>query len=119
MAHDEAENFTAHMKDQIRLRNKMGNVAFSDTVAVPHPAMPLAETAGFAVGIAPDGVYWDKEHPSIRFIILMSPSYRENEGLKEVTQAIVRLLEEDKRQENMLNNPTFEQFEAMFRPLIQ
>lgn len=119
MAAGEAANFASHMKDQIRLRTKMGNVAFSDTIAVPHPAMPLAEKAGFAVGIIPDGVYWDKEHPSIRFIILMSPSYRENEGLKEVTQAIVRLLDEDKRQENLLNNPTFEQFEAVFRPLIQ
>lgn len=119
MAEGEGANFADHMKEQIRLREKMGNVAFSDSVAVPHPAMPLAEKAGFAVGIIPDGVYWDKDHPRIRFVILMSPSYRENEGLKEVTQGIVRLLEEDQRQENLLSNPTFEQFEAVFRPLIQ
>lgn len=118
MAAGENETFAAHMKDQIRLRSKMGNVAFSDTLAVPHPAIPLAENPGFAVGIAPDGVYWDKDHPSIRFIILMSPSYKENEGLKEITQAIVSLIDEEKRQENLLNNPTFEQFEAMFKPLI-
>ena len=119
MSEGESESFATHMKDQIKLRTKLGNVAFSDTIAVPHPAMPLSEVAGFAVGIVPEGVYWDEEHPSIRFIILMCPSHRSNEGLKYITKALVDFIDETQLQSNVLNNPTFEQFEIALKPLIK
>lgn len=119
LAKDEKTGFKTSMKDQISLRSKMGNVAFSNTVVVSHPAVPLAKKAAFAIGIIPEGVYWDAAHPAVKFFMLMSPSFQDNDGLKNITMAIVSFLEEEGRQKNLLNNPTFEQFEIVFKPLIE
>lgn len=114
----EKPGFEEQMKEQIQLRSKMGSVAFSDTVVVPHPAVPLSRKAKFAVGIAPEGVCWSKNHPSVKFILVMSPSNVNNDGLKNITSAIVTFLAEEELQKILLTNPSFEQFETVFKPLI-
>lgn len=74
----EKDSFADHMREQIRLRSQMGSLVFSDTIAVPHPAVPLSKVARLALALIPEGMYWNESHPAIRFVFLMSPSYVEN-----------------------------------------
>lgn len=45
----EKDSFADHMREQIRLRSQMGSLVFSDTIAVPHPAVPLSKVARLAL----------------------------------------------------------------------
>ncbi len=98
----EKDSFADHMREQIRLRSQMGSLVFSDTIAVPHPAVPLSKVARLALALIPEGMYWNESHPAIRFVFLMSPSYVENRNLPKVTGAIVSLMEEPVLQEQIL-----------------
>lgn len=114
----ENDSFADHMREQIRLRSQMGSVVFSDTIAVPHPAVPLSKVARMAVALIPEGLYWNETHPSVRFIFLMSPSYVENRNLPKVTGAIVSLMEEPALQAQILEAQTFDVFGRLFGSLI-
>ncbi|USI46665.1 BglG family transcription antiterminator [Leuconostoc mesenteroides] len=67
--------------EQIDQREQLSSIVFSDTIAVPHPAMPMSRVPKIAIGIIPNGVRWSDEHSNIRLVFLLSPSYRSNQGL--------------------------------------
>ncbi len=114
----EKDNYQKRMVDQIRLRESMGSFLFSDTIAVPHPAIPIGENAAIAVGIIKEGVAWNKEHPTIRFVFLLSPSFLGNQGLKTMTNAIIKLIEHPHLQEQLLQCSSFAQFSSLFLNLM-
>lgn len=115
----ENEAFVSHMKDQIQLRTQMGSVAFSDSIAVPHPAVPIAKTPGFALAILPEGMEWDSEHPMIRFVFLMSPSYVENPELSKIINGIIALIDLPDLQDKILQNPAFSNFRQIFTQVMK
>lgn len=115
----EKDSFADHMREQIRLRSQMGSLVFSDTIAVPHPAVPLSKVARLALALIPEGMYWNESHPAIRFVFLMSPSYVENWNLPEVTGAIVSLMEEPVLQEQILQEQSFDVFGRILGSLIE
>lgn len=115
---DKKDTYKKHMLDQIRLRESMGSFIFSDTVAVPHPAMPVGKQAAVAIGIIPDGFSWDEGHPGVKIVFLLSPSYLANEGLKHITQTIVRLIDAPDLQEELFQEQTFEAFQNIFLKLM-
>jgi lichenan operon transcriptional antiterminator len=97
------------MKQQISQREMMGQIVFSDTVVVPHPAIPVGVSTKIAVALIPEGMTWD-EKETVNFVFLISPSYIENEGITVVTKAIVQLVDRLDIQQAILAEPTFENF---------
>lgn len=108
----EDSGFEAQMKEQIIIRNQLGDVAFSDSIAVVHPAIPLAKKAKFALAIVPQGAWWSNERPRVKLIFLMSPSRYGNEDLDRVTRAIVELIDREDLQKQILDQPIFDTFQT-------
>lgn len=106
------------MRKQIQQRENMGQIIFSDTVAVPHPAVPVGIETKVAVALIPSGMQWD-QYQEIHFVFLVLPSYIENEGITVVTKAIVRLVDQLKVQQEILAEPIFENFSSKFIKLIE
>ncbi|WP_165006163.1 MULTISPECIES: PRD domain-containing protein [unclassified Enterococcus] len=117
LSSNEEGDYPIKMKKQIKRRQEMGQIIFSDTVAVPHPAIPIGVETKIAVALIPDGMQWD-DYGRIRFVFLVSPSYIENEGITVVTKAIVKLVDRLEIQQAILAEPTFENFNTSFIKLI-
>ncbi|EME3595564.1 transcription antiterminator [Enterococcus faecium] len=115
---NEEEGYIREMRKQIQQRENMGQIIFSDTVAVPHPAVPVGIETKVAVALIPSGMQWD-QYQEIHFVFLVSPSYIENEGITVVTKAIVRLVDQLKVQQEILAEPIFENFSSKFIKLIE
>ncbi|HAP9363593.1 TPA: PTS sugar transporter subunit IIA, partial [Enterococcus faecium] len=115
---NEEEGYIREMRKQIQQRENMGQIIFSDTVAVPHPAVPVGIETKVAVALIPSGMQWD-QYQEIHFVFLVSPSYVENEGITVVTKAIVRLVDQLKVQQEILAEPIFENFSSKFIKLIE
>lgn len=118
LSYQEKESYIKHMLDQIKLRENMGSIIFSETIAVPHPAIPVGRIASIAVGLVPDGVAWSKDVPNIKIVFLLSPSYLGNQGVKTMTKAIIRLIDMPEVQKELLECPKFEEFRKIFLNLM-
>ncbi|MGO3838200.1 MAG: BglG family transcription antiterminator [Vagococcus sp.] len=117
MADNEDKQYKKKMLHQIARREKMGQIIFSDSIVVPHPAEPIGVTTKIGLAIIPNGMKWDEED-NIKFVFLVSPSYIENEGITIVTKAIVRLVSEIDYQKEILKHPTFDHFYDEFIKLL-
>ena len=106
------------MITQIKKRENMGQVIFSDSIVVPHPAHPVGVTTKMAIALIPEGMDWDEEQ-DIKFVFLISPSYIENEGITSLTKGIVKLVEQQDIQKEILENITFDQFKEIFIKMIE
>lgn len=115
---NEEEGYIREMRKQIQQRESMGQIIFSDTVAVPHPAVPVGIETKVAVALIPSGMQW-YQYQGIHFVFLVSPSYIENEGITVVTKAIVRLVDQLNVQQEILAEPIFENFSSKFIKLIE
>lgn len=100
--------------NHIELRERFGSLAFSDSIAFPHPSIPLGVHSEVAVAIVPEGVAWDDDHPDVKFVILMSPSKVTNKGLAQVTDYFVELVSNEAYQSMLLEDPSFEHFKEKF-----
>lgn len=99
---------------QVELRERFGSLVFSENLAFPHPSVPLGVHSEIAVAVIKDGVEWDEEHKEIKFVVLMSPSKVSNKGLPKVTDFFVRFIGDEEAQRNLLEDPSFENFKALF-----
>ena len=111
---EDTVNFKKRMLDQIAIREKMGPVAFSENIAVPHPAMPVSRRASMSVGISPQGICWGENFKKIQFVFLLSPSYDTNDGSHHVLNGIVNLVDSPEVQKQILKDPDFESFKQLF-----
>ncbi|MDN3954758.1 BglG family transcription antiterminator [Sporolactobacillus laevolacticus] len=118
LSENESETYAEQMKEEIRQRQLMSSVVFSNTIAVPHPALPIGLQTKIAVGIVPDGLYWDQDFPEIKFIFLLSPSYLKNEAITAITKTIVHLIDLPESQKEILSEKNFEQFRESFIKLM-
>ncbi len=109
----EENGFDAQMKEQIAIRHQLGDMAFSDSIAVVHPAIPLAKKAKFALAIIPQGAWWSNERPEIKLLFLMSPSRYGNEDLDQITKAIVELIDREDLQRQIIDQPLFDTFQTI------
>ena len=110
----EDEFFEKKMKEFIQQRETMSSVAFSDTIVVPHPIKALGKKHHIAVAVVPDGLYWEEDFPSVKFVFLTSMSIHENEGLPNLASYIVDLIDNPDIQEEMLASQSFKQFKELF-----
>jgi len=98
----------------MKQREAMSSIVFGENIAVPHPLKAVGSKHHFAVAIVKDGVKWDEHYPSIKIIFLMSMSIHDNDGLPELTSAIVDLVDNPKLQEQMLACQSFDEFKKIF-----
>lgn len=89
---NEAENYPKELLEQIKHREQMGQIIFSESIVVPHPALPVGVSTKIAVALIPRGMSWDEEK-KVHFVFLISPSYIENKGITVMTKAIVKLVD--------------------------
>lgn len=110
----QSEGFVDDFMQHIELREYYGTLAFSDTVAFPHPSTPLGVNSEVVVGLIPEGIEWDLEHPEVKFVILMSPSKLSNKNLNLVTDYFVEFVQKTEIQAQLLALPTFDHFKETF-----
>lgn len=110
---DEDPDYIEKMIVQIKQREHMGQIIFSESIVVPHPAKPIGITTKMAVGIIPNGINWNQNN-KIQFVFLISPSYIENEGITYLTKNIVKLVDDLDTLQAILNDPSFNNFQNHF-----
>jgi len=102
--------FEEKLKRQLRYREELSTVVFSDEVAVPHTAQPVGDYSSIAVALVPGGVYWNEQFPNIKLIIMLSPSkYNDNE-LKTIIDIIVNLIDSDDKISELMNCKDYNSF---------
>ncbi|WP_386694488.1 BglG family transcription antiterminator [Lonepinella sp. MS14435] len=117
-AYNETEKYPRRMLEQIKQRERLSSVVFSQYIAVPHPIKPVGEQSKVAVGIIPQTLVWDKLHQQIQLVFLISPSQYGNAELKQITSAIVKLTEDEYLQQQLIQCQDFNQFIQLFSLLI-
>lgn len=63
-------------------------------------------------------MFWD-DYQQIKFVFLVSPSFIENEEITIVTKTIVQLIDRTDLQQQILIEPTFENFSNHFDEVIE
>ncbi|WP_423215608.1 BglG family transcription antiterminator [Streptococcus equinus] len=111
---NENVQFQKRLLDMMKQREAMSSIVFGENVAVPHPLKAVGSKHHFAVAIVKDGVKWDEQYSSIKIIFLMSMSIHDNDGLPELTSAIVDLVDNPKLQDQMLACQSFDEFKKIF-----
>ncbi|MFI3836313.1 BglG family transcription antiterminator [Streptococcus equinus] len=111
---NENDQFEKRLLDMMKQREAMSSIVFGENIAVPHPLKAVGSKHHFAVAIVKNGVKWDEQHSSIKLIFLMSMSIHDNDGLPELTSAIVDLVDNPKLQEQMLACQSFDEFKKIF-----
>ncbi|OCL22918.1 transcription antiterminator BglG [Gilliamella sp. wkB72] len=116
---NESKNFKQEMKKQMEKRMTLGEIIFSPTIVVPHPAIPVGKIAKIAIAVIPEGVSWDINYQDVKFIFMISPSIYQNSNLAMMTKAIVNLIDDLAMQNAMLKITDFNQFKSYFIQLIE
>lgn len=116
---NEVKNFKQEMKKQMEKRMAIGEILFSPTIVVPHPAIPVGKIAKIAIAVIPDGLFWDDYYQNVKFVFMISPSIYQNSNLAMMTKAIVNLIDDSPMQQAMLDISDFNQFKSLFIQLIE
>ena len=116
---NEVKNFKQEMKKQMEKRIAIGEILFSPTIVVPHPAIPVSKIAKIAIAVIPDGLFWDDNYQNVKFVFMISPSIYQNSNLAMMTKAIVSLIDDLPMQQAMLDISDFNQFKSLFIQLIE
>ena len=119
LAVNEACGYRQEMIKQIENRMTLGDIFFSPTIVVPHPAIAVGRLSKIGIAVLPNGLSWDKHHPNIHFIFMISPSIYQNTNLAMMTKAIVNLIDDQQMQEKLLKTQNFDQFKQLFIQLIE
>lgn len=119
LAVNESENYKQEMAQQIQNRMTLGEIFFSSTIVVPHPAIPVGKLSKIAIAIIPNGLFWNQHYPKVHFVFLISPSIYQNSNLAMLTKAIVALIDDLETQKKILKSKTFAEFKQLFINLIE
>lgn len=115
---NEAPNYKKEMQQQIERRAQLGEIVFSQSIVVPHPAVPAGKSSKVGIALIPEGLFWSLDYPKIHFVFLISPSMYANPDLTMITKAIVDLIEQSETQSQMLLCQSFIEFKPLFLKLI-
>lgn len=114
LAQDEDDTYLTKMSEQLKAREQLSSIIFSDSIVVPHPVVPQGTTAKIAVAISEQGIKWDDDTDAVHFVFLLSPSKIENPHLTIATKAIVALLELPDVQTKLMKVENFDDFLDLF-----
>lgn len=113
----ETDDFKQSLLYEIKQREKLSSVVFSEKIAVPHPIRPLGKEVKVSVAICQEPLSWDNQGSDVQLVFLLSPSKYGNEGLADVTTKIVSLTENDDLQEQLINCKDFDEFITIFEKI--
>ncbi|MGY3815356.1 BglG family transcription antiterminator [Globicatella sulfidifaciens] len=115
----EKPDFKDQMMHQLGLRETYSPVVYGERLAFPHPTVPMSLTEQVVVGICKEPLYWSEEHPSVRFIFLLSPSKGSNEKMKYISPCLVDFVNNEMAQALLLQQPDYKQLVNIFISLLQ
>lgn len=104
-------------KQEVDLREGYSSLVYGDCLAFPHPVKPLAYKEEVVVAICTKPVYWDKKHPRVNFIFLLSPSSHRSQGLKALSPRLVDFVADKSLQDALLQDPSYDQLVTIFKTL--
>lgn len=115
---DESVDFKQSLLYEIKQREELSSVVFSEKIAVPHPIRPLGKEVKISVAICQEPLSWDNHGSDVQLVFLLSPSKYGNEGLADVTAKIVSLTENDDLQKQLIKCKDFDEFITIFEKII-
>ncbi|MCD5003298.1 BglG family transcription antiterminator [Enterococcus saccharolyticus] len=110
----ESHDISSTLAKQLKLRESYSTVAFSPYLAVPHPIEPVTERAYVSIVVAPEGIYWDEEHPNIQLVFLMSPDYKNQTELEKISHWLVPIIENDTLRKKLVHCQNYDEFLSVF-----
>lgn len=117
LATGESDDFQSSLLYNIKQREELGSVVFSDKIAVPHPIKPLGSQIKVSVAICQQPLSWDSQSSKVQLVFLLSPALCDNEGLLEVTNRLLSLTENIDLQHQLINCQHFEDFIKLFEEI--
>lgn len=111
------EGFLSQFMQQVDLRESYGSIVYGDCLAFPHPVRAISQKEQVVVAICPNTIYWDDEHPEVKFVFLLSPSQVRNKHLKNLSSCLADFVENRDLQNILEKNPTYNQLINVFNTL--
>ena len=113
----EPDDFKQSLLYEIKQREELSSVVFSEKIAVPHPIIPLGKEVKVSVAICQEPLSWDNQGSDVQLVFLLSPSKYGNEGLADVTTKIVSLTENGDLQKQLIKCKDFDEFITIFEKI--
>lgn len=110
----EESPLSERLMKQLQLRDTYSSVAFSSSLAVPHPIEPVTQNAHVAVAIAPEGIFWDDEHPAVQLVFLSLPDKARQVQIDKINQMFVPILEDKEFGDSLVASQSFDEFMKKF-----
>ncbi|WP_155971415.1 BglG family transcription antiterminator [Streptococcus ruminantium] len=111
-------DFVDQFLEQVHVRESYSSVVFGDSLAFPHPALPMSFSEQIVVGICQRSVEWG-QGKQVQLVFLLSPSKGRNIHLKYVSPCLVEFVKNGALQERLMKNPSYSELIDIFIPLIQ
>lgn len=96
-------------------REALGNTAFGNYVAIPHPDRPMGDESFVVTGILERPVLWDNEDIQIVFLIFMKAGGDRN--LQLFYRSVSRFLSDKALVQRLIQNQTYEELIAILESL--
>ena len=96
-------------------REDLGNTAFGNYVAIPHPDRPMGSESFVVTGILEHPILWDQEEVQIIFLIFMKAGGDRN--LQLFYRSVSRFLSDKTLVQRLIQNQTYEELIAILDSL--
>lgn len=90
-------------------REALGQTNFSNILAIPHPMSLIALKSVIPIAIVPDGIDWGNGQ-SVKFVFLSCITKNDYENTDYFYDLILDLMSQSEKQDQILRNPTFDNF---------
>ncbi|CZR09496.1 Mannitol/fructose-specific phosphotransferase system, IIA domain [Trichococcus ilyis] len=97
-------------------REKLGQTNLNNMLAIPHPMSLMALESVIPVAVIPEGIDWGDGH-SVKFVFLLSITKQDYENTDYFYDLLLELMDQTEKQEQILNNPSFNHFMAVIENL--
>lgn len=97
-------------------REKLGQTNLNNMLAIPHSMSLMALESVIPVAVIPDGIDWGDGH-SVKFVFLLSITKQDYENTDYFYDLLLELMDQTEKQEQIINNPSFDHFMAVIESL--
>lgn len=105
-----------HFKDaftrQLKYREELGSIVFSELVAVPHPVQPVGDHSNIVVLISKEKINFETSD-NVKIMFMLSPSKYGDSSLKEMINILVNIIDSEKLTKDLLSIDTFSKFKKL------
>lgn len=101
--------------DHVMRREELGNTAFGNYVAIPHPDRPMGEESFVVTGILEHPILWDRDEVQIIFLIFMKAGGDRN--LQLFYRSVSRFLSNTALVQRLIQNQTYDELISILESL--